>query len=189
MAVLLNPQLARSRFLPTSFQSLYRCEKPGRTSYFRIMKTIYIVRHCQAEGQEAGAPLTADGLAQADRLADLLADSQIERIISSPYVRAKDSVAPLARHLKLPVEFDERLVERVLCAESKTDWRQHLEASFRDLDFCLEGGESSRAAMRRIVSVVDEIRKHAAEITLWQKLTNPDVYCVALTQPPRMQRL
>jgi 2,3-bisphosphoglycerate-dependent phosphoglycerate mutase len=176
------------------------------------MKTIYIVRHCQAEGQEAGAPLTADGLAQADRLADLLADRRIERIVSSPYVRAKDSVAPLVGRLKLSVEFDERLIERVLCAASITDWQQHLEASFRDLDFCLEGGESSRSAMRRIVSVVDEIRKHSAETTLlathgnlmalllmyfddavgfneWQKLTNPDVYRVTLTQPPRIQRL
>ena len=176
------------------------------------MKTIYIVRHCQAEGQEDGAPLTADGLAQADRLADLLTDSQIERIISSPYIRAKDSVAPLAQRLKLRVELDERLVERVLCAASITDWQQHLEASFRDLDLCLEGGESSRAAMQRIVSVVDEIQKHSAETTLlathgnlmalllkyfdnavgfteWQKLTNPDVYRVNLTQPPRIQRL
>jgi len=110
------------------------------------MKTIYIVRHCQAEGQEAEAPLTADGLVQADRLADLLMDSHVERIISSPYVRAKDSVAPLAGRLKLPVELDERLVERVLCAGFMNDWQQHLEASFRDLDLCLEGGESSRAA-------------------------------------------
>jgi 2,3-bisphosphoglycerate-dependent phosphoglycerate mutase len=176
------------------------------------MKTIYIVRHCQAEGQEAEAPLTADGLVQADRLADLLMDSHVERIISSPYVRAKDSVAPLAGRLKLPVELDERLVERVLCAGFMNDWQQHLEASFRDLDLCLEGGESSRAAMRRIVSVVDEIQKHPAETTLlathgnltalllkyfddaigfteWQKLTNPDVYRIALTQPPRMHRL
>jgi 2,3-bisphosphoglycerate-dependent phosphoglycerate mutase len=76
----------------------------------------------------------------------------------------------------------------------------------------LEGGESSRAAVQRIVSVVDEIRQHSAETTLlathgnlmalllkhfddgvgfneWQKLTNPDVYRVALTQPPRMRRL
>lgn len=176
------------------------------------MKTIYIVRHCKAEGQEADAPLTADGLVQANHLADLLADSRIERIISSPFVRAKYSVAPLAGRLKLQVELDERLVERVLCAEFITDWQQHLEATFRDLDFCLEGGESSRAAMRRIVSVVDEIRKHPAETTLlathgnlmalllkyfddavgfteWQKLTNPDVYRLTLTPQPRMQRL
>lgn len=176
------------------------------------MKTIYIVRHCKAVGQEASAPLTAVGLVQADRLADLLADRQIERIISSPYIRAKESAAPLAQHLKLQVELDERLVERVLCSGFMTDWQQHLEASFRDLDFCLQGGESSRAAMGRIVSVVDEIEKRSAKTTLlathgnlmalllkyfdnavgfteWQKLTNPDVYRITLTQPPRVQRL
>ncbi len=177
------------------------------------MKTIYIVRHGKAEGQESIAQLTADGRVQAGSLADLLADSQIERILSSPYFRARDSVAPLARRLKLEVELDERLVERVLVAGSITDWQQHLEASFNDLDFCLEGGESSRAAMGRIVSVVDEIQTHSAETTLlathgnllalllkyfdngvgfteWQKLTNPDVYRISLTPPPpRVERL
>jgi 2,3-bisphosphoglycerate-dependent phosphoglycerate mutase len=175
------------------------------------MKTIYIVRHCKAVGQEASAPLTAAGLVQADRLADLLADRQIERIISSPYARAKDSVTPLAQHLKLQLELDERLVERVLCSELMTDWQQHLEASFRDLDFCLPGGESSRAAMDRIVSVVEEIQKSSAKTTLlathgnlmalllkyidnavgfteWQNLTNPDFYSITLTRPPRVQR-
>jgi 2,3-bisphosphoglycerate-dependent phosphoglycerate mutase len=104
------------------------------------------------------------------------------------------------------------LIERVLCAGFVTDWQQHLETSFRELDFCLAGGESSRTAMQRIVSVVDEIQHHPAQITLlathgnlmalllksfdntvgfaeWQNLTNPDVYCVNLTQPPQMHRL
>jgi len=95
-----------------------------------------------------------------------------------------------------------------LCAGFVTDWQQHLETSFRELDFCLAGGESSRTAMRRIVSVVDEIQHYPAQITLlathgnlmtlllksfdntvgfaeWQNLTNPDVYCVNLTQPPQ----
>jgi 2,3-bisphosphoglycerate-dependent phosphoglycerate mutase len=74
------------------------------------VKTIYIVRHCKAESQQIDAALTADGLVQAARLVELLKGSQIERIISSPYIRAKDSVAPLAQRLKLHVELDERLV-------------------------------------------------------------------------------
>ena len=124
---------------------------------------------------------------------------------------SKRFVAPLARRLKLQVELDERLVERVLCGVFVIDWQRHLEASFRDLDLCLKGGESSRAAMCRIVSVVDEVQNHSAETTLlvthgnlmvlllkyfddsvgfteWQKLTNPDVYRITLTQPPLIQR-
>jgi 2,3-bisphosphoglycerate-dependent phosphoglycerate mutase len=74
------------------------------------MKTLYVVRHCKAEGQEADAPLTLEGVAQANRLADSLAAANIERIISSPYVRATQSIAPLARRLGLAIELDVRLV-------------------------------------------------------------------------------
>lgn len=177
-----------------------------------MMKTLYIVRHCEAEGQEADAPLTTNGLIQAEHLAQFLAEARIEHIVSSPYVRARDSIAPLAERLKIDVEIDERLIERVLCRGSIPDWRQHLEASFLDLDLCLEGGESSRTAMQRVVSVVQEIERHSAQITLlathgnllalllkhfddsvgfseWQNLNNPDVFRVSLTQCPQIQRL
>src|SRR5947209_20513716 len=106
------------------------------------MKTMYIVRHCKAEGQQAHAPLTAEGLVQSERLSVLLADAQIERVISSPYARAIGSIVPLSKRLNLQIELDKRLVERVLGAGVNDDWQRHLETSFQDLDFRLEGGES-----------------------------------------------
>jgi 2,3-bisphosphoglycerate-dependent phosphoglycerate mutase len=89
---------------------------------------------------------------------------------------------------------------------------QHLETSFTDLDFSLAGGESSRTAMQRIVSVVNEVQQHPARTTLldthgnlmtlllkyfddsigfaqWKSLGNPDVYRITLTQPPLIKRL
>lgn len=176
------------------------------------MKTIYIVRHCKAEGQEPGAPLTTDGALQALNLAETLAAVEIERIISSPYLRAQDSVAPLAERLNIPIELDERLIERVLSQDFNADWQRHLEISFEDLDFRLAGGESSRDAMQRIVSVVAEIERDPARTTLlathgnlmalllkhfdaavgfadWQRLTNPDIYRIVLADPPQIQRL
>jgi 2,3-bisphosphoglycerate-dependent phosphoglycerate mutase len=175
------------------------------------MKTLYVVRHCKAEGQEADAPLTPEGVAQSDSLADSLATANIERIISSPYIRATQSIAPLARRLNLAVELDVRLVERVLCSGSRPDWRELLRASFSDLDLSFEGGESSREAMRRAVAVVTDIQRHSAQSTLlvthgnlmalllkhfddsigfaeWCALSNPDVYRVGLTQPFSIRR-
>jgi 2,3-bisphosphoglycerate-dependent phosphoglycerate mutase len=176
------------------------------------MKTLYVVRHCRAEGQEADAPLTPEGVAQAGTLADSLAAANIERIISSPYLRATQSIAPLARRLGLTVEIDLRLVERVLGSGSPPDWLDRLRASFLDLDLSFEGGESSRQAMQRAVAVVTEIQGHAAQSTLlvthgnltalllkhfdasigfaeWSALSNPDVYRVVLTEPFPIQRL
>jgi 2,3-bisphosphoglycerate-dependent phosphoglycerate mutase len=176
------------------------------------MKTLYVVRHCKAEGQEADAPLTPEGVAQASNLADFLATANIDRIISSPYSRARQSIAPLAERRALAVEIDVRLVERVLCSGSRPDWQEVLRASFSDLDLSLEGGESSRAAMQRVISVIADVQRHPAQSTLlvthgnlmalllkhfddsigfdeWRALSNPDVYRVALAQPVAIQRL
>ncbi|OKH42549.1 histidine phosphatase family protein [Nostoc calcicola FACHB-389] len=165
------------------------------------MKTLYIVRHCQAVGQEPNAPLTSEGYVQAIALTDFLFDFGIERVISSPFTRAYQSIAPLTERLSLSIEIDKRLAERVLCATPLADWRERLAQSFTNLDLCLDGGESSRDAMARGIAVVDEaLQQKANTIAIvthgnlmalilkhfddrigypeWQKLSNPDVYRV-----------
>lgn len=162
-------------------------------------KTIYLVRHCKTSGQEADAPLTDEGREQAETLGEWLFHKSVGRIVSSPYARARESIAPLATRLALPVETDGRLIERVLCGSALPDWREHLAASFTDLDWCLPGGESSRAAMARGVAALQDVLQHPASVSVvvthgnllalllkhfddatdfagWKRLTNPDVY-------------
>jgi 2,3-bisphosphoglycerate-dependent phosphoglycerate mutase len=176
------------------------------------VKTLHVVRHCQAEGQDAGARLTPEGIVQANSLADVLARSNMERIICSADMRATQSIAPLAQRLGLEVELDMRLVERTLGSGSTPDWRDRLRVSFVDLDLSFEGGETSRSAMQRAVAVVEDALKHSAQRTLlvthgnlmtlllkhfddsigfadWYALTNPDVYQVVLTQPVAIHRV
>jgi 2,3-bisphosphoglycerate-dependent phosphoglycerate mutase len=124
-----------------------------------MKNVIHLVRHCQATGQEPDAPLTEKGRRQAVDLAEHLEDNPIVRIVSSPYVRAVESIAPLAERLGIPVETDDRLIERVLCGAPLPDWHERLEASFIDLDLRLPGGESSRDAMARGVAAVNEIKR------------------------------
>src|SRR5207245_4789289 len=71
---------------------------PRRPTIYHIrpVGTLYLVRHCRAAGQAPEAPLTAEGLAQAERLADVLAPLAPDRILSSPFRRAVQSVEPLA---------------------------------------------------------------------------------------------
>jgi 2,3-bisphosphoglycerate-dependent phosphoglycerate mutase len=162
---------------------------------------LYLVRHCQATGQEPDAPLTAIGQQQAIALADWLCNVSIGRIISSPFVRAYQSIVPLAEHLGLTIEVDDRLVERVLSPVSLDDWQEQLAETFIDLDLSFAGGESSHTAMMRGVSVVEQamqqivdpvvfvthgnlmtlILKHFSErigYAEWENLQNPDVYCI-----------
>lgn len=164
-------------------------------------QVLYIVRHCQATGQDPNAPLTELGQQQAISLADWLGETQIERIISSPFVRAYQSIVPLAERLGLAVEFDERLIERVLSPIPLNNWQDKLAETFVNLDLSFSGGESSRTAMIRGVAIVNEVMEQAANpvaivthgnlMTLilkffneqigyaeWVNLQNPDVYCV-----------
>lgn len=164
-------------------------------------KKLYVVRHGQAIGQEPDAPLVAEGRLRAELLADLLEDRGIERIVSSPYTRAVDTIGPLARRLGLLVETDDRLIERMLSGMPLRDWEERLRAAFADPDLRLPGGESGREAQARALAVVEEVRQsparapllvsHGNLITLllqhfdprfgfdaWRALSNPDVFVV-----------
>jgi len=57
---------------------------------------LYLVRHCQATGQEPDAPLTPSGEHQAEQLAIFLQRFMIGRVVSSPYLRARQSVGRLS---------------------------------------------------------------------------------------------
>jgi 2,3-bisphosphoglycerate-dependent phosphoglycerate mutase len=160
---------------------------------------IFIVRHCKAEGQPPSANLTEEGYRQAEGLADFLYGKNVESIYTSPFVRAINSIAPLAQKLHVPIQTDDRLSERILCGESHPNWREMLCKTFYDLELCYEGGESSKAAMNRALMVIKDIREcgltnvvivtHGNLMSLilkyfdnnfgfeeWEALSNPDVY-------------
>ncbi|MEH1967602.1 histidine phosphatase family protein [Nostoc sp.] len=60
-----------------------------------MLKTLYILHHCQAVGQEPNAPLTSEGNLQAIALTNLLFGFGIERVIFSAFTRAYQSIAPI----------------------------------------------------------------------------------------------
>src|SRR5690625_5829084 len=122
-----------------------------------MSKRIYIIRHCEAESQSPEAKLTEEGLIQANILADLLTYSPIGMLISSPFLRAKQTIRPFAGNRNLKIEEDHRLSERLLSSKPLPDWLDKLETTFNDMDVKYEGGESSNEAMSRIVNVVEDI--------------------------------
>jgi 2,3-bisphosphoglycerate-dependent phosphoglycerate mutase len=121
------------------------------------LKTIYFVRHAKAGGQEFSAPLTEKGVEQAAKLVDFFATKPIEKVYSSPFKRAIDTIQPLADFKGLKVEKDDRLSERVLSGILLEDWQEKLKQSFDDFDLELEGGESHSAGMKRAVSIIEEV--------------------------------
>lgn len=176
-------------------------------------KIIYLVRHCQAEGQSSDAELTPDGMKQSELLTEFLLEKQIDSIVSSPFKRAVDSIKPLAKSLYLHIHEDNRLAERVLSSLEREDWLDMLENSFQDLNICYEGGESSLQAMNRAIRVIEDALKgsknniviatHGNLMSLilkhfepsfgfaeWKSLSNPDVYCLKFKgDTPQINRI
>ena len=164
-------------------------------------KIIYIVRHCSAEGQAPRAELTAEGILQAGQLVEFFEDIEVDRIITSPFSRARQTGWPIAERKKLHVDVDSRLRERVLSSNDFEDWLIKLEDTFFDLHLKYEGGESSSEAMSRVCDVVDELGDGSRTVLVthgnlmalllrcyderfdfeqWRALTNPDVYVIRI---------
>lgn len=78
---------------------------------------VFVVRHAKAgsrrrfEGDDRLRPLSRNGRAQAKALAELLAHRDLARVLTSPYTRCIETVAPLAKQLGVDIEIDERLAE------------------------------------------------------------------------------
>jgi phosphohistidine phosphatase SixA len=78
---------------------------------------IHLVRHATAGSRpdwhqpDDLRPLTSGGLVQASTIADALAPFDVERIVSSRYVRCIQTVQALADKLGLPVETHTALAE------------------------------------------------------------------------------
>lgn len=164
-----------------------------------MMKNIFLVRHCSAEGQAQEAYLTPEGIVQAKKLADFLSNQSIDAIYSSHFLRAIQSATPLSERTRLDINVDNRLSERILSIYDSPNWLEMLERTFEDLDLLFEGGESSREAMERGMGAINDIINnksrnivvitHGNLLSLilkyfdsnfgfsdWRGLTTPDIY-------------
>ena len=169
-------------------------------------KIIYLVRHCKATGQSAEAPLTSEGIDQAQALAEFLSQDGINRIVSSPFARAVESIRPLSTRLNIEIKLDERLIEASLSTIDHSDWLDKLRETFSDSELCFEGGESSLAATTRATGAINDallldtedrvaVVTHGRLMTLilkrfdskygfeeWQNLTTPDVFRIVIKE-------
>lgn len=131
---------------------------------------IVLIRHAEAEGaagrftgRRTDPPLSAAGLAQAEALAEALADSGLAALAASPLRRARQTAAPLAAALGLPVATVDGLAEidmgdwdgrprAEIRAQDPTGW------AARGADFAHfrpPGGETFAEVQARAVAALD----------------------------------
>jgi phosphohistidine phosphatase SixA len=78
---------------------------------------LYLIRHAKAgsrqgwPGPDERRPLSRAGWAQAEAIADRLEGAGVKRLFSSPYVRCRQTLEPLADRLSIAIELHAELAE------------------------------------------------------------------------------
>jgi 2,3-bisphosphoglycerate-dependent phosphoglycerate mutase len=135
-----------------------------------MASTVYLLRHADSvpspDVPESDWPLSEQGHAQAESLVTVLRPLGIDRVVTSPYRRAVQSVAPFARQHDVTLHSDDRLRERHLTDEWLDDHEAAVRATWADFEHAHPGGESSAACQRRVVQAVDAWTERFASDTL-----------------------
>ena len=142
-----------------------------------IEARLILVRHGETEwnregriqGYHADSPLTANGQAQADRLAERLANERVRALHSSDAGRARQTAKPIAAAVELEVVYDDALRERNYgIFEGRTYGeieRDYPEAfrKFRSRDprYAPPGGETVLQFRDRIVAALERVASRA----------------------------
>lgn len=138
------------------------------------MTRLILIRHGEtpwnAQGRLQGAidiELSAHGHWQAQRVAAQLCDEPLAAVISSDLTRARQTAAPLAAALGLPVRPEPRLRERrygifegqtyaALAERHPAEWARH---QSREIGWVVPGGESIAQLRERVLAALADIAR------------------------------
>ncbi|MFP4301761.1 MAG: HAD-IA family hydrolase [Spirochaetaceae bacterium] len=139
---------------------------PERVVRGEVRKRLFVMRHCESEANRLDIvaareefPLSSRGRKQAERIAErFLQTEEIDRIISSPLSRARQTAKPFAEKRGVVVEINEALVEHELGVFSglskreiaeRRDYPREKEGRWR---WRPEGGETYEEIYERVVA-------------------------------------
>ncbi len=130
------------------------------------MKLLFI-RHAEPDFSvcdDHSRPLTEKGKRDSRHLVNLLKDEPVQAIYASPYIRAVETVKPLAESLGLDVQTIDDLRERKITDHWIDDFNGFVKKQWQDFSYHLPEGESLAVVQKRNMKVLmDVMKRHANE--------------------------
>jgi 2,3-bisphosphoglycerate-dependent phosphoglycerate mutase len=126
------------------------------------MKTvIYFVRHAHSTytPEELTRPLSEKGMRDARRVTRILESENLDHVVSSPFLRAVQTVEGTAASLNQNVLLIDGFKERLLSSEPLDDFQGAIRKVWEEPSFHWEGGESNVDAQKRGVAAMLELLK------------------------------
>jgi 2,3-bisphosphoglycerate-dependent phosphoglycerate mutase len=120
---------------------------------------LYFVRHAHSRytPEELTRPLSAKGFDDAGVVAEKLSGENLDVFISSPYLRALQTIQGAADQFGREIVIRDGFKERLLSDRPVEDFDNAIAKVWSDWDFSWEGGESNVAAQKRGVQATLEV--------------------------------
>lgn len=132
---------------------------------------LYVTRHGQTQYNievricgRANVRLTEKGILQAHELAQSMQDTDVDLIISSPLVRAKETADIVGAAIGVPVEVDDRLAERDYGVIDGTyEGTPGFMEQWVQFGYQYPEGESLLKVVQRVYNFLDDIKQRYAD--------------------------
>lgn len=122
------------------------------------MTTVYYIRHAQPNLEnhdDLSRELTEKGLEDRKIITEYLRDKQIDAVLSSPYKRAVDTVAPVAREKGLTIHLVDDFRERKIDSGWIEDFWAFSKRQWENFSYKLSDGESLGEVQARSIRALN----------------------------------
>lgn len=124
------------------------------------MNKIYFVRHAKPDfsvHDDLTRPLTDKGIIDSKNICEFLKEKSINKIYSSPYKRAIDTIKELSQNLNIKIEVVDDFRERKISNIWIEDFNKFSKSQWENFEYKLNDGESLNEVQSRNINALHKI--------------------------------
>lgn len=124
------------------------------------MNKIYFVRHAKPDfsvHDDLTRPITDKGIIDSKNICEFLKEKSINKIYSSPYKRAIDTIKELAQNLNIKIEVVDDFRERKISNIWIEDFNKFSKSQWENFEYKLNDGESLNEVQSRNIKALHKI--------------------------------
>lgn len=121
------------------------------------MTTVFFIRHAQSDRfvmDDRTRPLTDEGMNDTKKITEVLINSKISHIVSSPYTRTIQTVTDLSEKLGVGIETDEDFRERNAGKWHGENFIEFIKSQWSDFNYHILDGECLADVQKRNIKAL-----------------------------------
>jgi len=122
--------------------------------------TVYFIRHAKPDisvKDDMTRPLSYEGIEKSKELINTFREIKIDRIYSSPFKRAIQTIEPIAKDKNIKIEIIDDFRERKMSNEWIENYGEYSKKQWDDFSYKLADGESLNDVQKRNIKELEKI--------------------------------